>query len=108
MGSISTWRVTRTRRCAGARGLWTSMPGKIQSSMRQSTSALPPTSMGLHTPTRSDYDCTVSSVPGLLENQPFVWIPHRQEIYGDLSVGSDSICVCIALKQNVSVGIFNT
>lgn len=66
MGSISTWHVTLRHQCEGAQGHWTSMPGKIQNSMRQSISALPPTSTGLHTPTRSDYDCTVSSVLGTI------------------------------------------
>lgn len=65
MGSISTWHVTPKPRCAGGQGRWTSTPGTIQNSMRQSISALPPMSMDLHTPTKSDYDYTVRSVPGL-------------------------------------------
>lgn len=76
MGSITTSHVTLKRRCAGARARWTSTPGTIQSSTRQSTSASPPTSMDLHTPTRSDYDYTVRSAVGLSENQLFVYI-HR-------------------------------
>lgn len=60
MGSISMWHVTLRCQCAGAQGLWISMPGTIQKSMRQSINALPPTSMDLHTPTRSYYNYTVS------------------------------------------------
>lgn len=75
MGSITTWHVTLKHQCAGAQGRWTSMPGTIQNSMRQNISALPPMSMDLHTPTKSDSDYTVRSVLDLrllktkLENQ---------------------------------------
>lgn len=72
MGSISMWHVTLRYRCAGVQGPWTSMPGTIQNSTKQSINALPPMSMDLHTLTRSDYNYTVSSVPGQLENQLFV------------------------------------
>lgn len=76
MGSISTWHVTLRYRCADVQGPWTSMPGTIQNSTRQNISALPLISMGLHTLTRSDYNYTVSSKSGQLENQQCVWIYH--------------------------------
>lgn len=60
MENISMWRVTPRCRCAGAQELWRSMPGIIQKSMKQSTSALLPISTDLRTPTRSVYKCIVS------------------------------------------------
>lgn len=69
MGSITTWHVTPRHRCAGAQGRWTSMPGTIQNSTRQSTSALPPMSTGQRTPTRSGYNYTVRSIQRLWEDQ---------------------------------------
>lgn len=67
MGSISTWHVTLRYPCAGAQGLLTSTPGTIQNSTRPSTSASPPMSTALRTPTRSDSSCTVSTLQRLWE-----------------------------------------
>lgn len=79
MEGIITWHVTLKRQCAGTRGRWTSTPGTTQNSMRRSTNALPPTCMALHTPTRSNCDCTVRS---------------------DMEAGGEAdVCFCPALMQ---------
>lgn len=88
-GSITTSHVTLKRRCAGAQGRWTSMPGTIQNSMRRSISASPPMSMDPHTPTRSDYDSTVRSV--MRESTVCLYPPATyrwQEMDSDLSFSS--------------------
>lgn len=87
MGSISTWHVTLKHRCEGAQVRWTSTPGTIQNSMRQSISASPPISMDLHTPTRSDYDYTVRlsiRESSVCLNAPLTYV--HCTMYSDLSV----------------------
>lgn len=103
MGSISTWHVTLKHRCAGAQGRWTSTPGTIQNSTRQSISASPPTSMDRHTPTRSDYDYTVRPATGTVRQSMTCFSSTHRSCTGtpyiSITTLSSSILTCFSYSM---------